>query len=66
MVPDDGAEQPIFTEFRQLLPQGVDLTKIGRFPFCEEARGKNTAMVIATGEQRVHANLLLTIGVVTP
>ncbi|MCX7427283.1 MAG: RbsD/FucU family protein [Planctomycetia bacterium] len=66
MVPDDGAEQPVFAEFRRILPKDVQLTKIGRFPFYDEARSTNTALVIATGEQRVYANLLLTIGVVPP
>ena len=66
MVPDDDAEQPIFSEFRKILPDGLDLTKIHRFPFYDEARSPDTALVIATGEQRVYANLLLTIGVVPP
>lgn len=64
MVPDDGADQPIFDEFRKLLSGGPELTKIGRFPFYEKACESDTALVIATGEQRIYANLLLTIGVV--
>ncbi|MBN1591406.1 MAG: RbsD/FucU family protein [Pirellulales bacterium] len=66
MVPDDGAEQPIFAEFRKLLSEGPELTKIGRFPFYDLVRTSDTALVIATGEQRIYANLLLTIGVVPP
>ncbi|HLA85997.1 MAG TPA: RbsD/FucU family protein [Thermoguttaceae bacterium] len=66
MVPDDDSEQPIFNEFRKLLPNGPELTKIGRFPFYEKACESDTALVIATGEQRIYANLLLTIGVVPP
>ncbi|NLE36776.1 MAG: RbsD or FucU transport [Pirellulaceae bacterium] len=66
MVPDDGADQPIFDEFRKLLADGPALTKIGRFPFYDLARSSDTALVIATGEQRIYANLLLTIGVVSP
>ena len=66
MVPDDGAEQSIFGEFRKLLPRGPALTKIGRFPFYEKVWESDTALVIATGEQRIYANLLLTIGVVPP
>ena len=30
------------------------------------ARGPDTALAIATGEQRIYANILLTIGVVMP
>ena len=66
MVPDDGAEQAIFAEFRKLLSAGPELTKIGRFPFYDQAQLPDTALVIATGEQRIYANLLLTIGVVPP
>lgn len=65
MTPDDGSDQPIFAEFRRLLPS-LELTKHMRFPFYDLARTADVALVIATGEQRVYANLLLTIGVVPP
>jgi L-fucose mutarotase len=66
MVPDDKADQPIFREFRQLLPKKLDLTRISRFEFYDRARSSDTALVIATGEQRIYANVLLTIGVRAP
>jgi L-fucose mutarotase len=44
----------------------VPLDTLGRFPFYEAARSPNTALVIATGEQRTWACILLTIGVVQP
>lgn len=65
MVPDSGPEPPIFAEFRALLPD-VALQTMGRFPFYEAARGPNLALVVATGERRIYANILLTIGVVPP
>ena len=65
MVPDDRADQPVFGEFRKILPGQLVLTKIGRFEFYDRARSSDTALVIATGEQRIYANLLLTIGVRT-
>lgn len=65
MVPDKGPEPAIFAEFRQLLP-GVELQPLGRFEFYDAARGPDLAVAIATGERRVYANLLLTIGVVPP
>jgi L-fucose mutarotase len=37
-----------------------------RFAFYDVARSPNVALVIATGEQRIYANILLTIGVVPP
>jgi L-fucose mutarotase len=65
MAPDDGEEPAIFADFRRLLP-GVELQPLGRFPFYDAARGLDVALAIATGEQRLYANLLLTIGVVAP
>jgi L-fucose mutarotase len=65
MVPDDQSDQPIFGEFRQLLPKQLALNKVTRFAFYDRARSSDTALVIATGEQRIYANLLLTIGVRT-
>jgi len=59
----DGSEPPIWQEFRALLP-GVELQPRERFSFYEAARSPDVALVIATGEQRVYANILLTIGVV--
>ena len=64
MMPDEGPEPEIFASFRRILPAGVELQSYGRFPFYDAAREPNVALVIATGEQRVYANLLLTIGVV--
>lgn len=65
MMPDEGPEPPIFAEFRMILKE-VPLQPLGRFAFYEAARSPNVALVIATGEQRVYANILLTIGVVWP
>lgn len=63
MTPQDGPEPLIFQEFRSLLPH-LELTKFDRFEFYEEASGPDTCLQIVTGEQRIYANLLLTIGVV--
>ena len=65
MMPD-GPEPPIFEEFRRLLPAGMRLDPLERFAFYAAARGDDVALVIATGEQRVYANILLTIGVIPP
>lgn len=65
MMPS-GAEPPIFAEFRALLPQGTELQPLERFAFYGAARGEDVALVLATGEQRVYANILLTIGVIPP
>jgi L-fucose mutarotase len=65
MSPDDGNDPVIFADFGALLG-GIELTRLGRFPFYDAARGPDVALAIATGEQRLYANLLLTIGVVAP
>jgi len=65
MLPDDGEEPGIFTEFRELLPN-TPLQPLGRMQFYDAGRGPDLALAISTGEQRIYANLLLTIGVVMP
>ena len=65
MDPEDGTEPTIFQEFRSLMPD-VALSKFNRFEFYEEAEGPDTCLQIVTGDQRLYANLLLTIGVVAP
>ena len=64
MQPPSG-EPPNFGEFRGLLP-GLELKKLDRFEFYDAARERDVTLVIATGEQRIYANLMLTIGVVMP
>jgi len=66
MVPDDGSRPPIFSEFENLLPDTIKLTNRERFEFYDLVKSSDTALVIATGEQRIYANLLLTIGVRLP
>lgn len=64
MQPHDGSTPAIFGEFKALLP-GIELQPIERFAFYDFARRSEVGLVIATGEARVYANLMLTIGVVT-
>ena len=66
MLPESGEEPGIFSEFRNLLPNAIVLKPHGRADFYSAARDSITALVIATGEQRIFANVLLTIGVVQP
>lgn len=63
---DDGAEPSIYAEFRRLLPEGIGLSPLERFEFYDEAKKDDCCLVIATGEQRIYANILLTIGVLDP
>ena len=61
--PDDNTEPPIFAEYRALLP-ALEIDTLGRYPFYDAARQRDTALVIATGEQRTWACILLTLGVI--
>ena len=65
MATADGSEPPIWAEFREILPDQT-LDPLERFAFYDAASGSDVALVIATGEQRIYANILLTIGVVMP
>lgn len=60
-------DPPIWEEFRRILKTGntaLELKKLERFAFYEAASGRDVTLTIATGEQRLYANILLTIGVV--
>jgi len=62
-------DPPIWGEFRQILHDAgsdVELKGIERFKFYDTAGGSDITLSIATGDQRLWANLLLTIGVVKP
>jgi L-fucose mutarotase len=64
-----GGDPPIWGEFRQLLREAgedMELEKIERFKFYDTAGTPDVCLTVATGDQRIYANLLLTIGVVKP
>lgn len=60
MMPEK--EPEIFTEFRRELGFS-DLKKLSREQFYQAAQDRKVRIAIATGEQRVFANILLTVGV---
>lgn len=66
MTPASEAEPAIFQEFESILPEKIKLERLGRFEFYDAANGSDVALAIATGEQRIYANILLTIGVIPP
>jgi L-fucose mutarotase len=63
MAAPDDVNQPLLNEFAQFMP-GITIQKKKRDEFYGEIMSAQTALVIATGEQRRFANLLLTVGVV--
>jgi L-fucose mutarotase len=64
MLPPDETPQAIHDEFKNMLGDEIPVKKIKRFDFYNEARSTDTFLVIATGEIRRFANILITIGVV--
>ena len=59
----DGAEVAAHEDYRALLGPDVSITTAERFDFYDEVRRPSVATVVATGDTRLCANLLLTIGV---
>ncbi len=66
MLTDTDEEPSILRDFRAILPRELELKKTRRFEFYDATRDPDTVLVIATGEQRIYANILLTVGVVQP
>ncbi|WP_409342492.1 RbsD/FucU family protein [Paenibacillus sp. MBLB4367] len=64
MIPDDGEEPAIFAEFRRLLGPELPLHPRGRFDFYGAGKEPNVKIAVVTGEQRIYANVLITMGVV--
>ena len=62
-------DPPIWNEFLQILHNSandITLTRVKRFDFYELAGKPDVCLTIATGEQRIWANVLLTVGVIKP
>lgn len=62
MVPDDETVPEIFSEYKNLLPD-CDIQEHSRFDFYDVCCKENVKLAILSGESRVFANILLTIGV---
>ena len=62
-------DPPVWAEFRAILAGAgfrEPLQLIERFDFYKAGAEERVALVIATAEQRIYANILLTLGVVMP
>lgn len=62
MDPADGTTPEIFGEFQKMLGD-MELDKLGRYEFYDACCQPQVRLAISTGEKRVFANLLITIGV---
>lgn len=65
MVPPDGSPVPAHQGYKERLGSDVPFDELGRFEFYEASRSQDVAVVVASADQRIFANLLLTIGVRT-
>jgi L-fucose mutarotase len=63
IVPEDGTEPEIFRDYTEILGE-KEMRPLNRYEFYEAARQDDVCLVIATGELRTFACILLTIGVV--
>jgi L-fucose mutarotase len=63
MASPDGDPVAAHADYAAALGEDVDLTVVDRWGFYDQSRARDVAFVVATGDQRSCANLLLTIGV---
>jgi L-fucose mutarotase len=66
MRPDDGSRPPVWHRYVELLGAGLVPQPIGRLEFYAAARASSLAFAVATGDDRLYANLLLTVGYLPP
>ena len=66
MRPDDGTTPAVFTRYREMLGDDLPLQPLGRMDFYAQCRQPDLAVCVATGDDRLYANVLLTIGYVAP
>jgi L-fucose mutarotase len=63
MTPPDGTRQPVFDEYEGIIPE-VAFEYIPQYDFYDRAMLANVGLVVATGDVRNYANLLLKTGFV--
>ncbi len=63
VAPPEEQFRSVHAEYRALLPAEVQWEEKERWAFYGEVKTPDTALIIATGDTRRFANLLLTVGV---
>ncbi|MDR1372142.1 MAG: RbsD/FucU family protein [Dysgonamonadaceae bacterium] len=61
MTPPDGTLQPVHDDFKRIIPN-TKFNYIPQFDFYKTAKTDNVGLVIASGDMRNFANLLLKVG----
>lgn len=62
MRPDDGNPPDCWRGYERLLGPDLPLRPVERFEFYRTCREPEVALCVATGDDRLYANLLLTVG----
>lgn len=57
-------DNTIEAEYKDILPADTDIAYVGRNEFYAKAKSPDTLLVIASGEAKRFANLIITVGVV--
>lgn len=66
MQPDDGGTPAVWARYRELLGSDLELASLGRLDFYAACRELDLAVCVATGDDRLYSNVLLTIGYIRP
>ncbi|MDR1340871.1 MAG: RbsD/FucU family protein [Prevotellaceae bacterium] len=61
MTPPDGTMQPVFDEYKSVMPD-TPFEYIKQFDFYDRAKKNNVGLLIASGDVRNYANLLIKVG----
>jgi L-fucose mutarotase len=66
MQPDEGPEPEVFGTYRAQFGPDLPLNPLGRLEFYAACREPDLAVCVATGDDRLYANILLTVGYIAP
>jgi L-fucose mutarotase len=66
MQPDEGPEPEVFGMYQALLGESMPLRRLARLEFYATCREPDLAVCVATGDNRLYTNILLTMGYITP
>jgi hypothetical protein len=65
-APDGLGKPGVFGTYQALLGESVPLQRPGRLEFYATCRVPDLAVYVATGDNRLYANILLTVGYIPP
>ena len=66
MQPDEGPEPAAWGTYASMLGPALPLQPLGRLEFYGACREPDLAVCVATGDNRLYANVLLTVGYIPP